>query len=118
MTPLEIKEFRKRNNLTQDTLAEIVKVGVGTVKSWEQGKRNVSKSSVLLMDLYEKANNVSVIDIPKNTSELDKLYNIISEQGSNISRLINDNSKLIEIIYNQSKKTEVVRTDAKVADAG
>ncbi len=46
MNSIEIKEFRKKHKLTQTDISKIVGVGVGAVKSWEQGVRNISKSRV------------------------------------------------------------------------
>ena len=101
-------------------LAEIVKVGVGTIRSWEQGKRNITKQSEILMDMFEKSNNVSVIEPTPTTktSETEMLLAIINEQRSDISRLIKDNSKLIDLLANQNKKVSGARMDAGVADVG
>lgn len=54
MTALEIKNFRKRNKLTQEQLAEIVKVKVRTVISWEQNQRNPPQSAIALMEMFEQ----------------------------------------------------------------
>jgi DNA-binding transcriptional regulator YiaG len=119
MKPFEIKAYRKRNQLTQEELAEIVKVGVGTIRSWEQGKRNITKQSEVLMDIFEKSNIVSVDNTDKKQlSEVEKLIEVVNEQRSDISRLIKDNSKLIELLHSQIKKEQVAHMDAGVADVG
>ena len=38
MTPDEIKDLRKRFNISQETLAREIGVSVGTVNRWEAGK--------------------------------------------------------------------------------
>lgn len=53
MNALEIKQFRKRNKLTQESLSEIVESSINTVRSWEQGQRNIPSSAVKLMQIFE-----------------------------------------------------------------
>lgn len=53
MNALEIKDFRKRNGLTQESLSEIVESSINTVRSWEQGQRNIPSSAVKLMQIFE-----------------------------------------------------------------
>lgn len=43
-----IKDYRKRNNLTQYQLSKLLNVGDGTVKQWETGRCTISRNS------YEK----------------------------------------------------------------
>lgn len=43
-----IKDYRKRNNLTQYQLSKLLNVGDGTVKQWETGRCVISRNS------YEK----------------------------------------------------------------
>ncbi|WP_288446174.1 helix-turn-helix domain-containing protein [uncultured Chryseobacterium sp.] len=43
MNKLDIKEFRRKYNLSQEDLAEITGVQLRTVKAWEYGERNISK---------------------------------------------------------------------------
>lgn len=52
MTALEIKEFRKKYNLSQEDLAQIVGTGIRGVQGWEQGKRKISQSAILLMEQF------------------------------------------------------------------
>ena len=40
-TPLEIKELRKKHNLTRQQLAKIVLKTERAVASWERGERNM-----------------------------------------------------------------------------
>lgn len=54
MTPEEIKNLRKGNELTQKALAEKVGVCVNTVKQWESGRRHPSKQAIMIMKMIEK----------------------------------------------------------------
>lgn len=68
MNKLEIREFRKRHNLTQQQLADLTGVGVRTVKSWEYGERNISNSAIVIIENYtpngyaEKPPKASVVN--------------------------------------------------------
>jgi transcriptional regulator with XRE-family HTH domain len=53
MNDLQIKYFRERHGLTQEELSKIAGVRVGTVRSWEQKTRNISKSAIKLLEAYE-----------------------------------------------------------------
>lgn len=61
MNNIDIKEFRARHKLTQTEVSKIVGVGVGAVKSWEQGVRNISKSAILVLKKYDEENKESTI---------------------------------------------------------
>lgn len=61
MRDAEIKEFRKRHNLTQEDVSKIVGVGVGAVRSWEQGVRNISKSAVLVLKKFDQENKTAIV---------------------------------------------------------
>lgn len=52
----QIKMLRKSLKLTQRKLAELMGVGLGTVKKWEQGKVNMQKRNYLkLTELISKS---------------------------------------------------------------
>lgn len=53
MNSQEIRNFRKEHDLTQSELAEIVGVKIGTVQSWEQGRRNVPQSTSKILEMYD-----------------------------------------------------------------
>ncbi|SDR65795.1 Helix-turn-helix [Christiangramia echinicola] len=65
----EIKNFRKRHNLTQSDLAEIVGVKVSAVSKWEIGQRNISNSAIKLIRIYDE-NNFSNEGL-KNENQID-----------------------------------------------
>ncbi len=52
MNSLEIKEFRKKYNLTQSDLADIVGSTIRAVQSWEQGNRNITQSAIKLISNF------------------------------------------------------------------
>ena len=52
MNQIEIKEFRKKHNLSQQQLADLAGVSVRTVKSWEYGERNISTSALKIIQDY------------------------------------------------------------------
>jgi transcriptional regulator with XRE-family HTH domain len=58
MNSEEIKEYRRNKGLTQAELAEIAGVKIGTVQSWEQGKRNIPQSTIKLLQMQESENEV------------------------------------------------------------
>lgn len=55
MNASEIKEFRKKHNITQQELADMLGVTITTVRSWEYGQRNISASSVKYIQAFENA---------------------------------------------------------------
>ena len=52
MAAKEIKEYRKKHNLTQKQLAEITKSSLRAVQYWESQGRKVPGSAIELMTLY------------------------------------------------------------------
>lgn len=57
MGAIEIKEYRKKHNLTQRQLAEITKCSLRAVQYWESQGRKVPESARELMKIYEKNNH-------------------------------------------------------------
>jgi DNA-binding transcriptional regulator YiaG len=58
--PQELKEFRKRLNLSQKELAEKLKVATNTVSRWEIGARQIPEFLDLALETVErklKSNN-------------------------------------------------------------
>lgn len=57
MKGIEIKKFREKYNLTQEEFSEIVKKKISTIRSWEQGSRNIPQSAIELMRIFEQEHN-------------------------------------------------------------
>lgn len=72
MNEVDIKIFRKKYHLTQNDLAELVGVKVGTVSKWEQGSRNIGHSAIKIIQNFEenKHNNLVEIDSEPNSPSL------------------------------------------------
>lgn len=59
MNAKEIKEYRKRHNLSQSQLANIAKCSLRTVQYWEKGVRNIPEVTADLLKFYESHNEVT-----------------------------------------------------------
>ena len=66
-----VKNFRKKNNLTQIALANILQVNKKTIEKWEQGVNNIKGCSAVLLDLLDK-----------NPDLLEQLYTVKVNSGS------------------------------------
>ena len=49
----DVKSIRERLGVTQDEFANTIKASTDTVSKWEQGKRNPTGSTALLIKLIE-----------------------------------------------------------------
>ena len=50
----EIKNIRKKMNLSQMIFAKLLNVSLSSVKQWEQGVRNPNGSTMVLLELLQK----------------------------------------------------------------
>ena len=80
MNSLEIKKFREIHSLSQDQLAKIVGVKVGTVSKWEQGTRNIGQSAILLLKDYDSKEQVSINNIAQEKSPNDRFEDIVAKR--------------------------------------
>lgn len=55
MNNIDIKEFKKKHNLTTAQIAEIANVSTRAVQSWEYKQRNISNSAFKLLIDYEQS---------------------------------------------------------------
>jgi putative transcriptional regulator len=55
ITSAEIKEIRKKTNLSQAVFAKLLNVSSSSVKQWEQGKRVPTGSTKVLLELLNKS---------------------------------------------------------------
>lgn len=53
MNKIELVNFMKSHKLSSSDLSEITNVSLRTVKSWEYGERNISKSALKLLESYK-----------------------------------------------------------------
>ncbi|SDL84190.1 Helix-turn-helix [Salinimicrobium catena] len=97
---IDLKDFRNKYNLTQADLAEITSVKIGTVQSWEQGKRNITKSAIKLISIFEQ-NQESSAQEKENNGELSylelKIDEILNYQRSLLIEIKNLKIQLREL---------------------
>ena len=119
MNAIEIKEYRKRNNLTQNQLADIVESSVRAVQSWEQGQRNITQGAIKLMKVYEDSNTitlnddgekVSILKPNKDAPELTGYYypNVSASAGLDISTLNQELEKVPIYLPNFGKGIDFI----------
>ncbi len=53
ITAKDIKEIREKVNMSQSVFAKVLNVNSSSVKQWEQGKRNPSGSTKVLLELLK-----------------------------------------------------------------
>lgn len=83
MNAKEVKEYRKKHNLTQKQLAEITKSSLRAVQYWESQGRKVPGSAIELMSLYAHYPHNETTYNTKNNNGGDNIY--INNNGGNIS---------------------------------
>ena len=85
-----VKQFRKKNHLTQAALANIMGVKKKTIEKWEQGVNRISGSSAVLLQLFDsnpmllrERYHVENI-VPKKSPQMDRdkaLRDIVAGNG-------------------------------------
>ena len=55
MTSTQIKDIRKKTNLSQTVFAGLLNVSASSVRQWEQGKRVPTGSTKVLLELLDKS---------------------------------------------------------------
>lgn len=55
LTSTQIKEIRKKTNLSQVVFAKLINVSPSSVRQWEQGKRYPTGSTKVLLELLSKS---------------------------------------------------------------
>ena len=58
ITSTEIKEIRKKKNLSQTLFAKLLNVSPSSVRQWEQGKRIPTGSTKVLLELLSKSPHI------------------------------------------------------------
>ena len=58
LTATEIKEIRSFMHLSQAVFAKLLNVSTSSIRQWEQGQRNPSGSTIILLELLQKNPNL------------------------------------------------------------
>ena len=82
MNATEIKEYRKRHNLTQNELAQITKSSLRAVQYWEKGEHRMPISALEWLNMYDHSHNRTTHNTQNNNGG-DNIY--INNNGGNIS---------------------------------
>lgn len=82
MNAKEIKEYRKRHNLTQNELAQITKSSLRAVQYWEKGEHRMPISALEWLNMYDHSHNGTTHNTQKNNGG-DNIY--INNTGGSIS---------------------------------
>lgn len=54
ISPVEVREIRKATGLSQEKFARIIHVEVGTLRNWEQGRRDPTGPARALLHVIKK----------------------------------------------------------------
>lgn len=82
MNATEIKEYRKRHNLTQNELAQITKSSLRAVQYWEKGEHRMPISALEWLNMYDHSHNGTTHNTQNNNGG-DNIY--INNNGGSIS---------------------------------
>lgn len=82
MNATEIKEYRKRHNLTQNELAQITKSSLRAVQYWEKGEHRMPISALEWLNMYDHSHNGTTHNTQKNNGG-DNIY--INNTGGSIN---------------------------------
>jgi len=111
MNSLEIKKFREIHSLSQDQLAKIVGVKVGTVSKWEQGARNIGQSAILLLKDYDSREQVSINNIAQKKSPNDRFEDIVAKK---VMDLMEIKLKIITMKFHQMVEVELAKQALRI----
>ena len=111
MNSLEIKKFREIHSLSQDQLAKIVGVKVGTVSKWEQGTRNIGQSAILLLKDYDSREQVSINNIAQKKSPNDRFEDIVAKK---VMDLMEIKLKIITMKFHQMVEVELAKQALRI----
>ena len=112
---LDIKKFRKKYNLTQQELAEILGISFRTVQNYESGRAIPKNKHALLNEVFTKYNAKTVL----NDNEID--YSISKKSNIQYNIVVNTwKEMLIEIdtiIKNINKEPAGIDKIQRLRDA-
>lgn len=86
----KIINFRKRDKLTQEQLAELIGVTRQTISNWEQ---NITKPDITQIQEISKTFRISIDELVGND-----IKNIFIEKANKTQNLVNTNTKNIRIL--------------------
>lgn len=117
MNGIELKEKRKKLNLTQTELADKVGVAMRTVQNWEKEVNKIPKSTELLIDDLIRSTEISYLNTPAKAEEPSTRYG--NEEKISIespSRKENDNdpgivSRLVKMLDDANQEIKLLRQE-------
>lgn len=104
MDSSDLKRLRESLNLSQEDVADITSTSVRTVKSWEYGERNISKSAEKLLRVHCES-----IENTTHSGNKEKLNFEKQSIEEKLNCLRQDNISLKEKIELLEKKSEIAQ---------
>lgn len=120
MDAREIKEYRKKHNLTQNELAQITKCSLRAVQYWEKGEHKMPSSALEWLKMYNHSHNEATHNINSNgnNNTPQQQDSQVQTQENNIySEMIATQRELIDTLKEQNsqyrKEIEYLRQKIK-----
>lgn len=122
---IDIKLFRKDNNLSQIELAEILGCTQGFISSLERGKRPIPESIITKLLSFHKYNTRHLLCDDHKATKDQQTYSDqdvtmkreVFDVLKNLSETVLSQQRTIEMIETKTKKTSVLEDDsAECAD--
>ena len=104
MNDLQVKEFRRINNLTQSDLAKIAGVSIRAVQSWEQGQRNIPQSVTMLLKAYEEKTTIKILQPEKEIQYWEKINLLLEKENRELATIVKDNNKKLDTLISSHIK--------------
>jgi len=112
MSDLELKDFRKKYNLSQEALARILNVATVTVRKWEQGIYKIPAPVIKLIELYD----LEGLPAPVNNNTSAGVSNKDLQINELIKQINDLTSKFLEAINILKYKEPVKDKDKQIKD--
>ncbi len=78
MDKSELRAFRKKHQYSRQAFAEAIGISVHTLDAWEQGRRNIPKTKVSLINALINNKEAKVIKLgSEGTIEIQKIVDIV-----------------------------------------
>lgn len=120
MNATEIKEYRKRHNLTQNEFAQITKSSLRAVQYWEKGEHRMPISALEWLNMYDHSHNGTTHNTQKNNNSNNGDNSIyINSTGSGTTTITQDKDttgqgqeiKEMTKLLNQLHETKLIEID-------